>query len=203
MIWGTWRDIILWKDREEKPRWWRMVIACHAALTSRSLVPRKFAVAKNLSNVSQICRICSPGIRSARGQWNVRALPPIPHFETPVPSPALFYPEIETAHLRPLFRLFQVLSLPLCFDYKMGLTLRFFVINGRYSKNVVRVPGECGRQDRPDGCWQTREVIMRPPPCAFPGPAVIKTFRRGRGWRINQAWATLCNVHFSSQLLEM
>ena len=139
-------------------------------------------------------------------QWNVRALPPIPHFETPVPSPALFYPEIETAHVRPLFRLFQVLSLKymlLCFDYKMGLTLRFFVINGRYSKNVVRVPGECERQDRPAGCWQTREIIMRPAPFAFPGPAAIKTFRQGRGWRINQASATLCNVHFSSQLLEM
>ena len=133
MIWGTWGDIFQWKDREKKLRWWRMVIACHAALTSRSLVPRKFVVAKNLSNVSQICRICSPGIRSARGQWNVRALPPIPHFETPVPSPALFYPEIETAHLRPLFRLF-VYVIEICaamlwlviIDYKMGLTLCLF-----------------------------------------------------------------------------
>ena len=38
-----------------------MAIACRAALTtSRYLVPGKFAVTKNLSNASQICRICSP-----------------------------------------------------------------------------------------------------------------------------------------------
>ena len=83
---------------------WGMAVACLPALTSRYLVVGKFAVTKNLSNASQICRIRSPSKRSACGQWNVRVLPQIPHFETPSPAPALSYPWIKTTKLQPSVR---------------------------------------------------------------------------------------------------
>ena len=98
-VWGMRMEIVYYGL--DVKWWWGMAIACLPALTSRYLVPGKFAVTKNLSNASKICRICSPSKRSACGQWNVRVLPPISHFETPSPAPALSYTWIETTKLRP------------------------------------------------------------------------------------------------------